>query len=148
MKAFWFCGRFHSEASWSFSRLCPSILQKSQFTYQIFSIVWLPRVNCQLLLCKAKPAWIIKKTIHYVTLQHVQWGSYSKKFLPTLNVTFDTNRSRILKRWHCLEDNGSGIQNAFMAKSLILVSFCWKKNKSTPLMHSLTCILPSHEFFV
>ena len=39
----------------SFSRFA-LLSQKSQSTYRIFSIAWLPRVNCQLLLCKAKPA--------------------------------------------------------------------------------------------
>ena len=45
---------FLSEAM-SFSRFA-LLSQKSQFTYRKFSIVWLPRVNCQLLLCKAKRA--------------------------------------------------------------------------------------------
>ena len=66
MKAFWFYGRF-SEAM-SVSRFA-LLSQKSQFTYRQCSIVWLPRVKCLLLLCKAKPAWI-KRSIHYVTLPH------------------------------------------------------------------------------
>ena len=45
--------------------------------------------KCLLLLCKAKPAWI-KRSIHYVTCSITIRGSYSKKFLPTSNVTFDT----------------------------------------------------------
>ena len=88
MKAFWFCGRF-SEAM-SFSRFA-LLSQKSQFTYRKFPIVWLPRVNCQLLLCKAKPAWIIKRSIHCVTLQHYNPGELLKEIPPyTSNVTFDT----------------------------------------------------------
>ena len=55
IKAFWFYGHF-SEAM-SFSRFA-LLSQKSQFTYRKFSIVWLPRVKCLLLFCKAKPAWI------------------------------------------------------------------------------------------
>ena len=71
----------------------PLLSQKSQFTYRKFSIVWLPRVNCQLLLCKAKPAWIIKRSIHYITLQHYNLacpGELLKEIPPYLNVTFDT----------------------------------------------------------
>ena len=45
----------HFSEAMSFSRFA-LLSQKSQFTYRKFSIVWLPRVNCQLLLCKAKPA--------------------------------------------------------------------------------------------
>ena len=67
--------------------------QKSKFTYQRFSIVWLPWVKCLLLLCKAKPAWI-KRSIHYVTICSITIrGSYSKKFLPTSNVTLDTKEA-------------------------------------------------------
>ena len=40
MKAFWFYGRFFD--AMSFSRFA-LLSQKSQFTHQIFSIVWLPR---------------------------------------------------------------------------------------------------------
>ena len=59
-------------------KICPSFSIKSQFTYQNFSIVWLPRVKCLLLLCKAKPAWI-KRSIHYVTLQHYNPGELLKE---------------------------------------------------------------------
>ena len=66
MKAFWFYGRFSEAMSFSrFALLSPKML----FTYQKLSIVWLPRVKCLLLLCKAKPAWI-KRSIHYVNLLH------------------------------------------------------------------------------
>ena len=83
MKGFWFYGRF-SEAK-SFSKFA-LLSQKSQFTSRKFSVVWLPRV---LLLCIANPAWI-KRSIHYIALQPYNPGSYSKKFLLTSNVTFDT----------------------------------------------------------
>ena len=63
MKAYWFYGCF-SEAM-SFSRFALLF----QFTYWKFSIVWLPRVKCLLLLCKAKPAWI-KRSFHYITMPH------------------------------------------------------------------------------
>ena len=71
-------------------KICPSISRVTIYVPKFF-IVWLPRVNCQRLLCKVKPAWIIKRSIHYVTLQHYNPGKlYSKTFLPTSNVTFDT----------------------------------------------------------
>ena len=98
MKALWFCGRF--SAAMSFSRFA-LLSQKSQFTYRIFSIVWLQRVNCQLLLCKAKPAWIIKRSIHYVTLQHYNPGELLKEIPPYLKRDFWYKRSRFWKL-HCL----------------------------------------------
>ena len=66
----------------SFSRF--ALLSQKSLTYRIFSIVWLPRVNCQLLLCKAKPAWIIKRSIHYITLQHYIPGELLKEIPPYL----------------------------------------------------------------
>ena len=102
MKAFWFCGRF-SEAK-SFSRFA-LLSQKSQFTYWIFSIVWLPRVNCQLLLCKARPAWIIKRSIHYVTVQHYNPGELLKEIPPYLKRDLWYKRSKFWKL-HCLRKMG------------------------------------------
>ena len=63
---------------WRFALLS----QKSQFTYRKFSIVWLPREQCLLSLCKAKPAWVTRN-IHYVTLQHFHFENdiASKKWL-------------------------------------------------------------------
>ena len=113
MKAFWFCGRF-SEAM-SFSRFA-LLSQKSQFTYRKFSIVWLPRVKCLLLLCKAKPAWI-KRNIHYVTLQHYNPGAQTWLLI---------QKEQILKIT-LPQKNGSRIKTP-SSKSLILVSFCRKKN--------------------
>ena len=101
-------------------KICPSI-SKSQFTYQNFSIVWLPRVNCQLLLCKAKPAWIIKRSIHYVTLQHYNPGELLKEIPPYLKRDFWYKRSKFWKL-HCLR------KMSLESKSLILVSLCRKKN--------------------
>ena len=98
MKAFWFCGRF-SEAM-SFSRFA-LLFQKSQFMYQIFSIVWLPRVNCQLLLCRAKPAWIVKRSIHYVSLRHYNPGELLKEIPPYFKSYFWHKRSKFWKL-HCL----------------------------------------------
>ena len=97
MKAFWFYGRF-SEAM-SFSRFA-LLSQKSQFTYRKFSIVWLPRVKCLLLPCKAKLAWI-KRSIHYVTLQHYNPGELLKESPPYLKRDFWYKRSKFWK-WHCL----------------------------------------------
>ena len=98
MKAFWFCGHF-SEAM-SFSRFA-LLSQKSQFTYRKFSIVWLPRVKCQLLLCKAKPAWTIKRSIHYITLQHYNPGELLKEISPYLKRDFWYKRRKFWKL-HCL----------------------------------------------
>ena len=116
-----FYGRF-SEAM-SFSRFA-LLSQKSQFTYRKFSIVWLPQGKCLLLLCKAKSAWI-KRSIHLETLQHYNPGSYSKKFLPTSNVTFDSKGANF--EITLPQKNGSRIKTP-SSKSLILVSFCWKTN--------------------
>ena len=77
----------------SFSRFA-LLSQKSQFTYRILSIVWLPRVNCQLLLCKSKPAWIIKRSIHYVTLQYYNPGELLKEIPPYLKRDFWYKRSK------------------------------------------------------
>ena len=132
MKAFWFYGRFSEAMSFSGFAL---LSQKSQFTYQKFSIVWLPRVKCLLLLCKAEPAWI-KRSIHYVILQHYNPGSYSKKFLPTSNVTFDTKGANFEN-----DIDQKNCSNIKMPSSLILVSFCWKKN--VLLITALTNLIKS-----
>ena len=99
MKAFWFCGRF-SEAM-SFSRFA-LLSQKSQITYRKLSIVWLSRVNCQFLLCKAKPAWIIKRSnsLRNFAAFTIR-GSYSKKFLPIPQTWLLIQKEQILKL-HCL----------------------------------------------
>ena len=97
IKAFWFYGHF-SEAM-SFSRFA-LLSQKSQFTYRKFSIVWLPRVTCLLLFCKAKPAWI-KRCIHYVTLQHYNPGELLKEIPPYFKRDFWYKRSKFWK-WHYL----------------------------------------------
>ena len=134
MKAFWLYGRF-SEAM-SFLRFA-LLSQKSQFTYRKFSIVWLPRVKCLLLLCKADPAWI-KRSIHYVILQHYNPGELLREIPPYLNVTFDTKGANIEKDID--SENGSKIKTP-SSKSLILVSFCWKKN--VLLITALTNLIKS-----
>ena len=116
MKAFWFYSRF-SQAM-SFSRFA-LLSQKSQFTYRKFSIVWLPRVKCLLWLCKAEPAWI-KRSIHYVILQYYNLGELLKER------DFWYKRSEFWK-WQLTQKNCSKIKTP-SSKSLILVSFCWKKN--------------------
>ena len=103
MKAFWFYCHF-SEAM-SFSRFA-LLSRKSQFTYRKFSIVWLPRVKCLLLFCKAKPAWI-KRSIHYVTLQHYNPGDLLKEIPPYLKRDFWYKRSKFWK-WHCLRKMALG----------------------------------------
>ena len=74
--------------------------QKSQFTYRKFSIVWLPRVECLLLLCKAKPAWVTR-SIHYVILQHYNPGELLQEIPPFLKRAFWYKRCKFWK-WHCL----------------------------------------------
>ena len=132
MKAFWFCGRF-SEAM-SFSRFA-LLSQKPQFTYRNFSILWLwPRAKCLLLLCKAKPAWI-KRSIHNVTVQQITIrGSYSKKVLPTSNVTFDTKGANFKN--DIASEKWLWNQNAF-----IICHFAGKR-RFYSLMHSLTWYSP------
>ena len=86
----------------SFSRFA-LLSQKSQLiTHRIFSIVWLPRVNCQLLLCKVKTAWI-KRSMHYVTLQHYNPGELLKEIPPYLKGDFWYKRSKFWKL-HCLRN--------------------------------------------
>ena len=61
------------------------------------SIVWLPQVKCLLVLCKAKPAWI-KRSIHYVTLQHFNPGELLKEIPPPyLKRDFWYKRSKFWK---------------------------------------------------
>ena len=129
--------RFDSMAV--FLRQCHFQDLQSQLTYRKFSIVWLPRVKCLLLLCKAEPAWI-KRSIHYVILQHsiTIRGSYSKKFLPNSNVTFDTKGANFENDID--SENGSKIKTP-SSISLILVSFCWKKN--VLLITALTNLITS-----
>ena len=103
---------------WRFALLS----QKSHFTYRKFSIVWLPRVKCLFLLCKAKPAWI-RRNIHYVALQHYNAGELLKEISPYLKRDFWYKRSKFWK-WHCLRKNGSRIKtpsSVFINLSVILL---------------------------
>ena len=96
MTVFSLCGRF----SGAISRFA-ILSEKSQFTYRIFSIVWLPRVNCQLLLCKVKPAWIINKKHSLRNFAALQSGELLKEIPPYLKGDFWYKRSTFLKL-HCL----------------------------------------------
>ena len=122
MKAFCFYGHF-SEAM-SFSRFA-LLSQKSLFTYQKFPIVWLPRVKCLLLLFKAKPAWI-KRSIHYITLQHYNPGRATQRNSSLPQTWLLIQKEQTLKLT-LPQKIGSRIKMP-SSKSLILVSFCWKKN--------------------
>ena len=62
---------------------------------------------------------------NFATLQITIRGSYSKKFLPASNVTFDTKGANFEN--DITSENGSRIKTP-ASKSVILVSFCWKKN--------------------
>ena len=88
------------------------------------SIVWLPRVKCLLLLCKTKTAWI-KRSIHYVILQCYNPGKALTEIPHDLNRDFWYKRSKFWKL-HCFRKYGSRIKTP-SSKSLILVSFYWKK---------------------
>ena len=79
----------------------PFYLKSHNLRTEYIPIVWPPRVNCQLLLCKANPAWIIKRSIHYVTLQHYNPGELLKEIPPYLKRDFWYKRSKFWKL-HCL----------------------------------------------
>ena len=108
----------------SFSRFA-LLSRKSQFTYRKFSIVWLPRVKCLLLLCKVKPAWI-KRSIHYVTLQHYNPGELLKGNSSLPQMLLLIQKEPILKLT-LPQKNGSRIKMP-SSKLTILVSSCWEKN--------------------
>ena len=135
MKWFWFCDRF-SEAM-SFSRFA-LLSQESQFTYQKCSIVWLPRVNCQFLLCKAKPARIIKRSIHYVTLQHYNPGELLKEIPPCLKWDVWYKRSKFWKYLNL----GVILQKKIMFYSL-MHSIIWFSS-----WHLLTLVIVSVVFIL
>ena len=62
-------------------------------SYLKFSIVWRPRVKCLLLLWENEDSMNKEKHSlrNFTVLQ--SGGSYSKKFLPTSIVTFDTKEA-------------------------------------------------------
>ena len=108
-------------------------------TYQRFSNVWLHRVKCLLLLWKAKPAWI-KRSIHYIILQHYNPGELLKEIPPYLKHDFWYKRSKFWK-WHCLRKIALDRVKTPSSKSLILVSFCWENN--VLLINALTNLIQS-----
>ena len=108
-------GRF-SEAM-SFRRFA-LLSRKSQFTYRNFFIVWLPRVKCLLLLCKTKPA-LIKRSIHYVTLQHYNLHGGARNSSLYLKRDFWNKKEQILKM-ALPQKNGSRIKTPSL-KSLIFI---------------------------
>ena len=112
--------------------------QKSQFTYQRFSIVWLPWVKCLLLLCKVEPAWM-KRSIHYVILQHDTLGELLKEIPPYLRCDFWYKRSEFWK-WHWLR------KMALKSKRLHQNHLSWcnfsGKRMLYSLLHSLVWFSP------
>ena len=90
----------------SFLRFALGLLSSKVTIYvsKIFHRLAFPGVKCLLLLCKAKPAWIKRNHSlrNFAALQ--SGGSYSKKFLSTSNVTFDTKGANF-EKWHCLIKN-------------------------------------------
>ena len=99
MKAFWFYGHF-SEAM-SFSKFATSV-SKVTTDVQNFSIVWLPRVECLLLLWKTRKVWI-KRSIHYIIMQCFNPGKALKEIPPYLNHDFCYKRSKFWK-WQCFRN--------------------------------------------
>ena len=69
---------------------------------------------------------IIKRSIHYVTLKHYNPGELLKEILPYLKRGLLIQKEPILKM-ALPQRNVSRIKTP-SSKSLILVSFCWKKN--------------------
>ena len=129
-----FYGRF-SEAM-SFSRFA-LLSQKSQFTYRNFSIVWLPRVKCLLLLCKAKLASMNKEKHSLHNFAALQSGGATQRNSSLPQTWLLIQKEQILKLT-LPQKNGSRIKTP-SSKSLILVSFCWKKN--VLLINALTYLI-------
>ena len=96
MKAFWIYGHFSE--TMSFSKFATSV-SKVTIDVPTFSIVWLPRVKCLLLLWKTKTAGI-KRRIHYVTLQYFNPGKTLKEIPPYLKRDFSYKRGKF-RKWHC-----------------------------------------------
>ena len=138
MKAFGFYGHF-SEAM-SFSKFATSV---SKVTIDIpkISIVWLPRVNCLLLLCKTKTTQI-KRSIHYVILQCYNPGKALIGIPHYLNRDFWYKRSKFWK-WHCFR------KMALESKRLHQNHWSWchfpGKRIFYTFMHSLIDLVP--DFF-
>ena len=129
MKAFWFYGCFSEAMSFSRSAL---LSQKSQFTYRKFSIVWLPRVKCLLLLCKAKPAWI-KRSIQLRNFAALQSGGATRRNTSRPQTWLLIQKEQILKIT-LPQENGSRIKMP-SSKLMILVSSCWEKNYTNNNAH-------------
>ena len=81
-------------------KICTSISKVTIYIPKFFHCLAspAPRVKWLLLLCKAKPAWI-KRSIHYVILQHYN----PEELLKEIHVKRDFwyKRSKFWK-WHCL----------------------------------------------
>ena len=121
MKAFWIYSHF-SEAT-SFSKFAMSV-SKVTIDVQKLCIVWLPRVKCLLLLWITKTAWI-KRSIHYITLQRYNPREATQRNSSLPQSWLLIQKKQILKMT-LPQKNGSRIKTP-SSKSLILVSFCWKK---------------------
>ena len=82
-------------------KICSCISKVTIYVPEIFHCLASP-VNCQLLLYKAKRAWIIKRSIHYVALQHYNPGELLKEIPPYLKRDCWYKRSKFWKL-HCSE---------------------------------------------
>ena len=114
------------DSTWSFFwgnvvfMICPSISKVTIYVPNFLHCLASPG-KVSALACKAKPAWI-ERSIHYVIFQHYNPGSYSKKFLHTTNVTFDTEGANFEN--DIASEKWLWNQNAFIkiiSKSLILL---------------------------
>ena len=118
-------------------KICTSISKVTIYVPKIFHCLASPgKVSALSLLCKAKPAWI-KRSIHYVILQHYNPGELLKEIPPYLKRDFWYKRSKFLKLT-LPQKNCSRIKTP-SSKSLILVLFCWKKD--VLLINALTDLI-------
>ena len=113
--------------------------QKSQFTYRKYSIVWLPRVKCPLLLCKAKPAWI-KRSIQLRNFAALQSGGATQRNTSRLQTWLLIQKEQISKIT-LPQKNGSRIKMP-SSKLTILVSSCWEKNYTNNDAHKFFNSVP------
>ena len=81
-------------------KICPSISKITIYVPNIFHCLASPGKLSALALF-AEPAWIIKRSIHYVTLQHYNPGELLKETPPYHKRDFWYKRSKFLKL-HCL----------------------------------------------
>ena len=101
-------------------KICPSISKVTIYVSKNFHCLASPgKVS-------AKPAWI-KRIIHYVTLQHYNPRELLKEIPPYIPQTWLLIQKEQILKMTLPQKNGSRIKTP-SSKSLIFVSFCWKRN--------------------